>query len=202
MSSQQKTITFLAHILSADGIKPDLRKINAILDMHVPDSKVKLQRFFGMINYLGKFIKNLSSITAPLRDLLQKDVLFRMEKPQIDAIGRLKEIVTSHAVLKCYDPTLPLRVRTDGSTEGLGAILERQVEGIWHPVTCASRSLTSAETNYSSIEAETLSIVFGCQSFHEYVYGRSFLIQNDYQPLNSIFKRPITCCPPRFQRGF
>jgi hypothetical protein len=68
-------ITFLGHLISADGIKPDPRKIEAILKMPTPTSKTELQRFLGMINYLGKFLPNLSKETAPLRQLLEKDPL-------------------------------------------------------------------------------------------------------------------------------
>ena len=195
-------VTFLGHIISSDGIKPDPRKTSAINDMPLPSTKVELQRFLGMVNYLGKFLHNLALLTAPLRQLLQKDIIFHLETPQIEAISRLKSPVTSGTVLQFYDPDLPLRLRTDASTEGLGAMIEQKHDGLWHPIAYVSRSLTNAERNYSPIEAETLSIVFGCDRFYEYLYGRKFLIQNDHQPLKAIFNKPITSCPPRIQRFF
>ena len=134
--------------------------------------------------------------------LFFKNIIFRLETPQIEAISRLKSLVTSDTVLQFYDPELPLRLRTDASTEGLGAMIEQQHDGLWHPIAYASRSLTDAEKKYSPIEAETLSIVFGCERFSEYVYGRKFLIQNDHQPLKTIFSKPITSCPPWIQRFF
>ena len=96
-----------------------------------------------------------------------------MEKPQIDAFEKLKEIFSSEAVLKFYNPKLPPRIRTDASSEGLGAMLQQKHNDEWHPVAFASRSLTPAEKNYAPIETETLSIVFACERFHEYVYGRT-----------------------------
>jgi hypothetical protein len=60
-------ITFLGHLISADGIKPDPRKIEATLKMLTPASNTELQRFLGMTNYLGKFLPNLSKETAPYR---------------------------------------------------------------------------------------------------------------------------------------
>ncbi|CAB4018481.1 Hypothetical predicted protein [Paramuricea clavata] len=83
-------LTFLGHIMSADGVKPDPRKIEAITKMPVPTSPAELQRFLGMVNYLGKFIPNLSDETAPLRALLKKGTEFLMQKPQIDAFEKLK----------------------------------------------------------------------------------------------------------------
>ena len=195
-------ITFLGHIISAHGVKPDDRKIRAIRDMPVPSSKVEVQRFLGMVTYLGKFIPHLATITSPLRLLLQKDVIFSMEKPQIEAVDTLKRLLTSDTVLKFYNPNLPLRIRSDASLEGLGAVLQQKHGDDWYPVAYASRSLTSTEKAYASIEKETLSVVFGCERFHEYVYGRNFVVQNDHQALQSIFKKPITSCPLRIQRFF
>ena len=198
----QKEVTFLGHILSAEGVKPDPEKTRAIKEMPLPRNKVELQRFLGMINYLGKFLPNLATVTTPLRELLQKDNVFVMEKPQIQAVSRLKEMVMSDAVLKFYDPMLKTRLRSDASNEGLGAMLEQEHGDQWHPVAYASRSLNSSERNYAPIEAEALSVVFACEKFREYLYGRSFVVLNDHKPLESIFKKPITSCPPRIQRFF
>ena len=182
-------------------MKPDPRKTSAIRNLPVPTTKVELQRFLGMINYLGKFIPNLATITAPLRELLLKDICFVMKNPQIDAFEKLKEICSSEAVLKFYNPNLQLRVRTDASSEGLGAIQQKHNDE-WHPVAFASHSLNPTEKNYAPIETETLSIVFACEWFHEYVYGRTFTVYNDHKPLQAIFKKPITSCPLRIQRFF
>ena len=194
-------ISFLGHHLSADGIKPDQKKIEAIINMQNPSNKNELQHFLGMVNYLGKFVPNLSTVTSPLRQLLQKDTIFSMEKPQLEAIAQVKQLITSYPVLQFYDPATSLRLRADASADGLGAMLEQQSnDNEWHPIAYASRSTTDAEKNYAPIESEALSIVFGCERFHDYLYGRRFTIFNDHQPLKTIFNKSITSCPPRIQR--
>ena len=198
----ENEITFPGHNLSAKGLKPDHEKITAIRDMPDPTNKQEMQRLLGMINYLGKFIPNLFQITAPLRQLLKKDVVFQLEEPQREIIAKLKVLVTSHPVLKFYNPSLPLCLRTDASTDGLGAMLVQNMDDQWHPIAFASRSLTSTEKNYSAIEGETLSIVFGCERFHEYLYGHPFLIVNDHLTLKPIFSKLITSCPPCIQHFF
>ena len=65
-------LVFLGHVISRDGIKADPKKIHAISNLPQPASKTELQNFFGMLNYLGKFIPNFSIESANLRKLLEK----------------------------------------------------------------------------------------------------------------------------------
>ena len=197
----ESQVKFLGHIVSSDGIKADPAKISAVRDMPIPENKKSLQSFLGMVNYLGKFINNLSELTAPLRTLLIKDSVWSLSEPQIAAINRLKEVLTTAPVLNFYNPSQPTRVSVDASSHGLGASLEQQdTDAIWQPIGFASRSLTSAERNCAQIEKETLAIVFACEKFHDYLYGRSFIVFSDHRPLKSIFSKSITQCPPRIQR--
>eukprot|EP00112_Aurelia_sp_Birch-Aquarium-sp1_P025750 Seg874.6 transcript_id=Seg874.6/GoldUCD/mRNA.D3Y31 product="putative protein K02A2.6" protein_id=Seg874.6/GoldUCD/D3Y31 len=101
---EAQTTTFLGHKISAHGVEADPAKITAILSMPEPTSKKELQRFLGMITYLGKFIPNLSDLTAPLRSLLEKDAIYSFDKPQKDAINELKEVITSNQILKFLTP--------------------------------------------------------------------------------------------------
>ncbi len=169
--------------MSADGMKPDPRKIEAITKMPVPTSRAELQRFLGMVNYLGKFIPNLSDETAPLRALLKKGTEFLTQKPQIDAFEKLKRQISSVPVLQFYVPNLPTRIRTNSSSVGSGAMLEQRIDDSWHPIAFASRALEISEQNYAQIERETLS-------------------HNDHQPLKAVFSKSIVQCPPRIQRFF
>ena len=70
-------------------------KTEAITKMPLPRSVNELQRFLGMVNYLGKFISNLARHTTPLHNILKKDVFFKLQKPQLDTIEYLKTLVTS-----------------------------------------------------------------------------------------------------------
>ena len=76
-----------------------------------------------MVNYLGKFITNVAEHTTPLRNILKKDVVFELQKPQLEAIENLKTLVTSAPWLKIFDTKLPTRLKTDASS--LGAFLEQ-----------------------------------------------------------------------------
>ena len=196
----ESEVTFLGHKLSSEGLQVDPKKCSAITDMPTPTNKTELQRFLGMINYIGKFIPNLSEVTAPLRILLGKDIEFMMEKPQVQAIDNLKRLVTTAPTLNFFDPNRATRLKTDASSAGLGALIEQKDGDEWKPIGYASRSLNTAEVQYAQIEKETLSIVFGCEKFHEYLYGYDFTVLNDHKPLSTIFNKSLHKAPPRIQR--
>ena len=57
------------------------------------------------------------------------------------------------------------------------------------PIAYASRSLTAVQTRYAQIEKELLSIVFGCERFHQYVYGKDIEVHTDHKPLLNIVNK-------------
>ena len=124
--SVQYEKTCLGHNASHRDVAPDTQKIAPVIDMPNSTNKKELQRFLGMINYLGKLIPNPSNETAPLRLLLAKDVMWTFDQPQIDAVNRLKQQVTEAPVLKFYNPNLPMKISSDASCAGLGAVIEQK----------------------------------------------------------------------------
>ena len=83
-------LIFLGHKVTGSGVKPDPSKISAIIDMPIPSTVKELQRFMGMVNYLGKFFPSLSKVSEPLRKLLEKDAIWSLEKPQLEPSKSLK----------------------------------------------------------------------------------------------------------------
>ena len=156
---RKQSIVFLGHIISSEGIKIDPSKTEAITKMPLPRSVNDLQRFLGMINYLGKFIPNLAEHATPLRNLLKKNVVFKLQKPQFDAIEKLKTLVTAPC-LKIFDSNLPTRLKTDASSLGLGAFLEQNYGTVTnekcHPIGYSSRALRDYEKRYAQIKGNPL----------------------------------------------
>ena len=110
-----------------------------------------------MINYVGRYITNLSEKTAPLRETLPKDVEFFWEKNQEDAFNHLKEMITSVPTLAYYDVRKPVVLQTDASQSGLGSVIMQDER----PVAYASKALSQAQKNYTQIEKEMAAIAFG-----------------------------------------
>ncbi|GFX45009.1 transposon Tf2-8 polyprotein [Trichonephila clavipes] len=148
------------------------------------------------INYYGKFIPNLSTRVALFNNLLQKGTKFLWTAECEKAFKALKQEIASDRILSHYDSKLPLVLQTDASPVGIGAVLSHIMpEGSEKPAMFASRSLTKTERNYSQMDKEALSIVWGVKRFYQYLFGRHFDLVTDHKPLVSIFapNRSLPC---------
>lgn len=148
-----------------------------------------------MVQYLTKFIPDLSDISAPLRKLLENDIEWHWEEPQKKSFEQIKQLVTNAPTLKFYDVNKPVTMSVDASSEGIGAVLLQDEQ----PVAYGSRALTDCQCRYAQIEKELLAIVYGCEKFHQYVYGKTIHVESNHKPLDSIFKKPLHQVPKRLQ---
>lgn len=194
-------LTFLGDKITSEGVLPDSKKVEAINKMPQPTSQVELQRYLGMVNYLGKFVPNLSSKTVALRSLLEEKHEWQWQPEHEREWNHLKGFLTTEPVLKFYDPAKRTKISSDASKTGLGAVLLQEHEGMWKPVAYASRVLTQAEQRYATIEKESLGMVFACEKFHEFIYGvQEVIAETDHKPLITIVKKSLCDTPPRIQR--
>ena len=190
-------VAYVGHTFGTEGLKPSSEKIRAIMEIPEPRNKKELQRFMGTVNYLGKFISNLSGINQPLRQLLEKNVEWHWEDSQKKSFNELKKAITTAPVLQFYDENEDVLLSVDSSKDALGACILQN----GHPVAYASRALNKSEQNYAQIEKEMAAIVFGATKFHEYIYAKGPIhVETDHRPLESIFKKPLAQMPPRIQR--
>ena len=91
--------------------------------MPEPCDKKGLQRFLGMVQYVAKFIPDLSTITAHLRQLTRNDTEWSWKPEHQAAINQLKQSLVEEPVLRYYDVTKPVTLSVDSSGTGLGAVL-------------------------------------------------------------------------------
>ena len=148
--------------------------------MPKPRNQHQLHSFLGMVNHYGKFLCNLSDMCAPLNKLLQKEQPWSWTNICQDIFDRIKKQLVSTEALAHYDPSLPLFLAADASSIGVSAVIfHRYPDKTERAIAHASKTLTPAERNYSQIERETLSIIYGIK-FHQYLWGRHFTIQTDH----------------------
>ena len=193
---RQTEITYLGETLTANGVKPDETKVEAIKNYPKPTNKHDVQRLLGMVNFIAKFAPNISDITAPLRELIKKNVAFHCLETHEKAFRDLQHLLTDPATLRYYDVAKPVTLQVDASQNGLGAALI-QHQG---PVAYASKAMNDTQRRYAQIEKELLAFVFACKRFHQYVYGKTITVESDHKSLEAILKKPLSQAPSRLQK--
>ena len=185
----------MGHCISENGIEVDSEKVEAIKSFPVPHNVTALKSFLGMVNFIAKFLPNLSNILYPLHNLLKKDVQWCWSEAQSSAFEKIKQLITECTKLAIFDENKPITVENDASEYDLGAVLLQENK----PIAFASRSLTETEKNYAQIEKELLAIVFGLHKFHNYVYGRDITVVTDHSSLTYLVKKPLSKAPKRLR---
>ncbi|CAD6236937.1 GSCOCG00012487001-RA-CDS [Cotesia congregata] len=182
----RKEIDYLGHIISADGVRPDPKKTDAVKKFPVPNSFKKVREFLGLTGYYRRFIDNYAKISKPLTSLLQKDATFEWGEKQAEAFETLKNKLIQTPILQFPDFSREFIITTDACDYGIGACLSQGEINKDKPVSYASRLLNSAERNYSTIEKEMLAIIYAVNKFRPYIYGSQFTLVTDHRPLTWI----------------
>jgi transposase InsO family protein len=182
-------LTFFGHDLSAEGISASNEKVAAIKEASEPETVAEVRSFLGLVQYSAKFIANYAQIAEPLRKLTRKNVKFEWGIEQKQAFAKLKEEITHSGTLAYFRQDCKTRIVADAGPAGLGAVLLQQQDEFWRPIAYASRCLSDVERRYSQTEKEALALVWACERFNLYVYGRKFELETDHKPLEVIYGR-------------
>lgn len=181
------SVTYLGFVISKHGVHTCPEKLEAIKKVKTPINISELRSFLGLVMYYARFIPNISSLLSPLYALLKKGIKYEWSDECKLAFEAVKTKLMSSEVLAHYSPELPLVLTTDASGAGVGAVISHLTEEGERPIAYASRVLNSAEKGYAQIEREALAIIYGVRKFHQYLYGRKFILRTDHKPLVSIF---------------
>ena len=183
----QNEVVYLGHVISADGLRPVKSKVEDLVKAPAPENVEQLISFLGAVNYYRKYLPNLSSEIEPLERLRVEE--WKWGKREQQAFKRLKDMLCSEQVLVLYDPKKQLKLDTDASSRGLGAVLSHVDENGERPIEFISRTLSKAERQYSQIDREALAIHWAINKFHVYLYGNHFQLVTDHKPLVYIFDK-------------
>lgn len=191
-------VTFLGYDISEEGVRPSVRKLDAIKDYPTPKTIHQVRQFLGLINYFRKFIRNCALICKPLTNLLKKDAVWQWGSDQEQAVKILKDMLINNAMLNIFDPKLPVTLYTDASRDGIASIIMQTTEGGEKPVYFYSRQTSDDEKKFHSFELELLAIVAGLQKFRHYLLGTNFKIITDCNAVrHALGKKEIV---PRISR--
>ncbi|XP_043263448.1 uncharacterized protein LOC122403783 [Colletes gigas] len=179
----RREVTYLGHIVTAKGVKPDPRNLQAVKEFPIPKTQKNIQQFLGLTGYYRRFIQNYSGKAQPLVQLLGKGVRFNWTSEQQKSFEQLRDELCEQPILQYPDFNQPFIITTDASDFAVGAVLSQGQIGQDLPIAYASRSLGKAERNYSATEKECLAMVYAAQYFRPYVFGRKFTLVTDHRPL-------------------
>ncbi len=166
-------------------IRPQEKKVTAILSAPRPSTKTQVRAFLGLAGYYRCFIPNFSSLASPLTDLTRKGQPEKVPwgPEEEEAFQRVKTALTSEPILRAPDFSCPFLVQTDASDTGLGAVLSQVQYGEEHPVVYISRKLSPAEQCYAVVEKEALAVKWAVLELRYYLLGRKFTLITDHAPL-------------------
>lgn len=108
----------MEHKISAEEIEADNLKVKAIMEIPEPTDKKEIERIWGMINCVAKFLPKLSEVTSPLRELLHKDVHWHRENHHKKAFNKIKELIAPETCLAFFDVSKPIAAEVDASKVG------------------------------------------------------------------------------------
>ena len=156
----------LGHIVYKEGLLVDVEKIMLILSLTPPTNVKMLQTTLGHIGYYRKFIKGYTTITSPMEKFLKKDVAYEWTQEFQGSFDTLKAKMASMTILVFPDWDKEFHMHVNASSITLGVILAQPGEGnLDHPIAYASRKLSFAKQNYTTMEREGLVMVYALQNF-------------------------------------
>ena len=188
-------VNFYSETYTTDGHKPVQNKITAIVEMPSPSSKKEVQSFIGMINYLTKFLPQLTELSKPIRELIKEKVPFNWGPEHQESFNMLKKELVRAPVLTYYNPRKETVHQMDASTKGLGACLLQDEK----PIYFTSKDLTEMQRGYIAIEIESLTVAWAVEKFHHFLYGCHFILEMDQKPLEAILPRSLNQVTPQLQ---
>jgi len=192
-------VDYLGYTLTRDGIRPQQKKVNAILALQPPKNVKDLRRILGIVQYYRDIWEKRTDLLAPLTDLvaecgttkaakkkLRKDGKptkqpkpWRWEAEHDEAFKKIKQIIARDVCLAYPQFDKPFVIFTDASTRQLGGVITQDNR----PIAFFSRKLTKAQQRYTVTELELLSIVELLKEFKGMLLGYEVIVWTDHKNL-------------------
>ncbi|XP_024441588.2 uncharacterized protein LOC112324170 [Populus trichocarpa] len=179
----------LGHIVSSKRIEVDKSKIELIANLPTPKSVKDVRSFLGHAGFYRRFIKDFSVISKPLCNLLTKENVFEWTEQCEKAFVKLKSLLTSAPVIQPPDWSLPFEIMCDASDYVVGAVLGQRKDKKPYVIYYASKTLNSAQKNYTTTEKELLAVVFACDKFRSYLVGSPVVVFSDHAALKYLLSK-------------
>ena len=200
----------LGHIVSREGIEVDKAKVELISNLPTPKCVKDIRSFLGHQSFLGhrsflghvgfyrRFIRDFSAIARLLCNFLAKDVTFEWSQACEAAFDKLKTMLVSPPIMRSPNWDLPFEIMFDASDYAIGAVLGQMEDKKSFVIYYASKTLDSAQSNYTTTKKEFLAVVFALEKFRSYIVGSPVTICTNHAALNYLLSKQDT--KPRLTR--
>ncbi|GJR42726.1 reverse transcriptase domain-containing protein [Tanacetum coccineum] len=177
----------LGHKVSYKGLEVDKAKIDVIAKLP-PATNVKAVRsFLGHARFYRRFIKYFSKISRPMTKLVEKDSVFNFDEECNKAFETLKEKLMNAPIMVSPNWSLPFELRCDASDFAVGAVLGQREEKHFRPIHFTSKTLNSAQQNYTVTEKELLAVFFVFDKFQSYLVLSKIVMFTDHAAIKYLF---------------
>lgn len=184
----QTEVKYLGMICNKNGIRCDEEYVKKVLTFKAPTTIKELERYLGMVAWLGRFIPNLSRLTAKLTSMGKKTFVWSEEHQRhFEAIQRA---VHSTKLLRHPDLSRRFFVQCDASETALGAVLLQDFGGKQlEPIEFISRKLTDCETRWHCSEQELVAVVYALNRWIKFLLPKPFTVFTDHKNLEVLFTK-------------
>ena len=184
----QRELLYLGHLVSADGIRPDPKKVQAIIEMPEPVDVTTVRSFIGCCSFYRSYIKNFAQICHPLYELTKDGTPFNMGAAEKESFQKIKQALANSPILNHPNFDIPFIIETDSSGTGLGSCLIQRYNNKTHVIQYISRTLQPCERKWHIRELEALAILWACEMFRVYVVSTEFTVETDHESLQWLMK--------------
>jgi len=178
----EKIVFLVGYVVTTQGIEMDEEKVKAIRDWPTPKSVSEVRSFHGLASFYRRFVKDFSTIAAPLTEIVKKSVGFKWNNEQDEAFNLLKDKLCSALVLDLPDFTRAFEVECDASGIGIGAVLMQDRR----PIAYFSEKLNRATLNYPTYDKELYALVRTLETWQHYMWPKEFVIHSDHESLKHL----------------
>ena len=196
----QSSLTFLGHVVDANGISIPRNRVEAIKRYSTPKTPKDLERFLGICAFFHRFVRHASGKMAPLAKLKNISRQQEFEDAWLpihdQAFASMKDAIANTTLLVHPLPFAATEIWCDASNTAIGAVLVQFQCGLWKPLSFWSKQLNRAQCGYSATDRELLAVSYSVDKFRSYLEGQPIVVRTDHLPLvGSLTKKADTALP-------
>nr|GFC45245.1 DNA-directed DNA polymerase [Tanacetum cinerariifolium] len=179
----------LGHKISKQRIEVDKAKVDVINKLPHPTTVKGIRSFLGHAGFYRRFIKDFSKIARPMTRLLEKDAPFIFSPECVDAFRTLKTKLCEAPILIALNWDMPFELMCDANDFAIGAVLGQRQDKHFRPIYYASKTMTEAESKYTTTEKEMLAVVYAFEKFRSHLILNKSIVYTDHSALKYLFQK-------------